>query len=326
MHPACSASTACRSTRRRTRGPSSSEPACRAVVAARLNAPALEQRLLRRLRVRRMNGGLLDDPALIAAAATDVGLDPDAARALVRLAGRGGRAAGRHRALTRARRRPPGRSTTSSAGRRSERRYTAPSYEFSAGGRTFSAARLQPGRGLRGGDRQPRPDAAAARRSPSASTELLRAFDEPLATAEVAAIMGRDVAHRARPRRAADPGRRGLLLEALKHPLRQVRPRRASSACRRCARARAARSPRPSPTATSASDEQAPVQRHTRARQHERQHEQHAPSRRAGTGGSGRSCSSGTRRARRCRAMATATGIATVRMVAAASSSEWCSR
>src|SRR5262245_42996568 len=57
--------------------PSSSEPACRAVVAARLNAPAMEAPLLRRLRVRRMNGGLLDDPGLITAAASDVGLDPD---------------------------------------------------------------------------------------------------------------------------------------------------------------------------------------------------------------------------------------------------------
>src|SRR3954454_13185827 len=56
--------------------PSSSEPACRAVVGARLNAPEAEQPLLRRLRVRRMAGGLLDDPALIAGAATDVGLDP----------------------------------------------------------------------------------------------------------------------------------------------------------------------------------------------------------------------------------------------------------
>src|SRR3954454_24828391 len=56
---------------------SSSEPACRAVVAARLNAPEAEQPLLRRLRVRRMDGGLLDDPELIAAAARDVALDPD---------------------------------------------------------------------------------------------------------------------------------------------------------------------------------------------------------------------------------------------------------
>src|SRR4051794_9109932 len=56
---------------------SSSEPACRAVVAARLHAPALAAPLLRRLRVRRMTGGLLDDPALIADAAADVGLDAD---------------------------------------------------------------------------------------------------------------------------------------------------------------------------------------------------------------------------------------------------------
>src|SRR3954447_266486 len=54
----------------------SSEPACRAVVAAREHAPAAEEPLLRRLRVRALNGGLLDEPQLIAAAARDVGLDP----------------------------------------------------------------------------------------------------------------------------------------------------------------------------------------------------------------------------------------------------------
>ena len=59
----------------------SSEPACRAVVAARLNAPGAEAPLLRRLRVRAMVGGLLDDPALIAAAARDVGLDRTSWRA-----------------------------------------------------------------------------------------------------------------------------------------------------------------------------------------------------------------------------------------------------
>ena len=42
--------------------PASSEPACRAVVAARVNAPGTEEALLRRLRVRTMLGGLLDDP------------------------------------------------------------------------------------------------------------------------------------------------------------------------------------------------------------------------------------------------------------------------
>jgi 2-hydroxychromene-2-carboxylate isomerase len=56
--------------------PASSEPACRAVVAANLNAPARAEPLLRRLRVRVMLGGLLDDPELIAAAARDAGLEP----------------------------------------------------------------------------------------------------------------------------------------------------------------------------------------------------------------------------------------------------------
>src|SRR6202012_5023000 len=54
----------------------SSEPACRAVVAARLNAPERAPPLLRHLRVRTMVGGLLDDPELINAAVRDAGIDP----------------------------------------------------------------------------------------------------------------------------------------------------------------------------------------------------------------------------------------------------------
>jgi len=51
-------------------------PACRAVVAARLHAPDRMRRLLRRLRVRHFAGELLDEPATIAAAARDAGIDP----------------------------------------------------------------------------------------------------------------------------------------------------------------------------------------------------------------------------------------------------------
>src|SRR3954468_8578241 len=58
--------------------PASSEPACRAFVAARLNAPDRADALLRRLRVRVMLGDLLDDPALIDGAAADAGIDPAA--------------------------------------------------------------------------------------------------------------------------------------------------------------------------------------------------------------------------------------------------------
>lgn len=56
---------------------SASVPACRAVVAARLNAPEQMRALLRALRVRTFAGELLDDPATIDAAARDAGLDPD---------------------------------------------------------------------------------------------------------------------------------------------------------------------------------------------------------------------------------------------------------
>src|SRR5919107_4336534 len=60
--------------------PASSEPACRAVVAARLHAPGREQALLRSMRVRVMQRRLLDDPALIDGAAADAGLDPERLR------------------------------------------------------------------------------------------------------------------------------------------------------------------------------------------------------------------------------------------------------
>ncbi len=53
-------------------------PACRAVVAARLHAPDGERPLLRRLRVRHFAGELLDEPATIAGAAADAGIDPGA--------------------------------------------------------------------------------------------------------------------------------------------------------------------------------------------------------------------------------------------------------
>lgn len=51
-------------------------PACRAVVAARLNAPEHAKLLLRRLRIRTFSGALLDDPATIEGAARDAGIDP----------------------------------------------------------------------------------------------------------------------------------------------------------------------------------------------------------------------------------------------------------
>ena len=108
--------------------PSSSEPACRAVVAAQLHAPSARVVLLRALRVRRMAGGLIDDPMLIEAAPRTSASTPATSRA-------GWRARNRRRAPGRRRRgplaRPGGRALDHKlGGPREERRYTAPSYEF----------------------------------------------------------------------------------------------------------------------------------------------------------------------------------------------------
>jgi len=56
-------------------------PACRAIVAARLHAPQSEDALLRAFRVRNFAGELLDEPATLAGAATDAGLDAGELRA-----------------------------------------------------------------------------------------------------------------------------------------------------------------------------------------------------------------------------------------------------
>jgi predicted DsbA family dithiol-disulfide isomerase len=181
--------------------PSSSEPACRAVVAARLNAPSYEERLLRRLRMRRMDGGLLDDPALIAAAATDVGLEPDELRrwcdspgvedALQDDIARSRRPTAAARAIDH-----------KLGGPESERRYTAPSYELSAGGRTFSLPGYNPVEAYEAVIANLDPE-LPRRPKPETVRELLAWFDEPLATAEVTAIMGPGV--RAELARTAQP-------------------------------------------------------------------------------------------------------------------------
>ena len=71
-----------------------------------------------------------------------------------------------------------------------QRRYTAPSYEFSFGGRTFSLPGFNPVEAYEAVIANLDPT-LARRPVPENVTELLRWFDEPLATAEVEAIMGR---------------------------------------------------------------------------------------------------------------------------------------
>jgi predicted DsbA family dithiol-disulfide isomerase len=168
----------------------SSEPACRAVVAARLNEPALADRLLRRLRIRVMQLGLVDDPEVIAAAARDVGLDPcelaewtatdEAADALESDAADARSPSAAARALDH-----------KLGGPRSQRRYTAPSYELAGDGRSASVPGFNPVEAYEAAianlapelERRPRPERVE---------EVLTWADEPLATAEVALVAGLD--------------------------------------------------------------------------------------------------------------------------------------
>jgi 2-hydroxychromene-2-carboxylate isomerase len=173
--------------------PSSSEPACRAVVAARLHAPHAEQALLRRLRVRRMVGGLLDDPELIAAAATDEGLDAavlrawcetpevrDALQADIDASRTPPRAA---RALDHKLGGPP-----------EQRRYTAPSYEIRrADGGMISIPGFNPAEVYETAIANLAPG-LARRPAPTSVAEVLAWAEEPLATAEVAAVARMDIA------------------------------------------------------------------------------------------------------------------------------------
>jgi predicted DsbA family dithiol-disulfide isomerase len=166
----------------------SSEPACRAVVAAQLNAPEAAEPFLRRLRVRTMVGGLLDDPALIAAAAEDVGLDA------ARLAAWCGSDAVESalQADIAAARAP---ATAARAldhklgGPRDGRRYTAPSYELSRDGGAATAVvpGFNPVEAYETAIANLAPE-LTRRPKPAAVEELLAWAGEPLATAEVAAV------------------------------------------------------------------------------------------------------------------------------------------
>jgi 2-hydroxychromene-2-carboxylate isomerase len=166
----------------------SSEPACRAVVAARLNVPGQLDLLLRRLRVRAMLGGLLDDPALIAAAAEDAGLDPAALAAWcdteeVELALEADIEAARS----------PTREARALdhklGGPRERRRYTAPSYEITRApdGPTVTVPGFNPVEAYETAIANLAPE-LERRPKPAHVTELLAWAREPLATAEVAAV------------------------------------------------------------------------------------------------------------------------------------------
>lgn len=168
--------------------PASSEPACRAFVAARVHAPDRAEALLRALRVRVMQAGLLDEPELIRAAAADAGLDPDqldrwVAEPAVANALESDAAAARRPA-------PAARALNHKLGGPAhERRYTAPSYVIDG----VAVPGFNPVEVYETviANRAPHFD---RRPAPSSVGEVLDWATEPLATAEVALIAQLDIA------------------------------------------------------------------------------------------------------------------------------------
>lgn len=169
-------------------------PACRAVVAARLHSPDKAADLLRNLRLRHFEGDLFDEPAVIAHAATDSGLDPGevegwAAESETEDAMREDVAAAREPMA--AARVLDDRLADWSGGRRD----TCPSYEF---GREADGVRIvAPGF-------QPFPvydvilanllPGVTRREAPRDVREVLEWAGSPLATKEVAVVCGMELA------------------------------------------------------------------------------------------------------------------------------------
>ena len=167
--------------------PASSEPACRAVAGARLHAPERAEALLRALRVRVMQAGLLDDPQLIAAAASDAAVsaaeldrwmsDPDVLAALDADAAAARTPLPAARALNH-----------KLGGPAHERRYTAPSYIIDGvavpGFNPVEVYETVIANRAPHLERRPVPDSVA---------EVLDWATEPLATAEIALIAQLDI-------------------------------------------------------------------------------------------------------------------------------------
>jgi predicted DsbA family dithiol-disulfide isomerase len=167
--------------------------ACRAVVAARLHAPEHERALLRRLRIHAMAGDAFDSPFVIALAAREAGIDampllnmwgddPEVERALEEDAAAARRPSPAALALD---------HKLAAAG--DGRRYTAPSYEIERldNGARFDVPGFQPVETYEAAIANLAPDLERAGQPDSVATVLAWA-GEPLATAEVAAIMGID--------------------------------------------------------------------------------------------------------------------------------------
>lgn len=168
-------------------------PACRAVVAARLNAPDREAALLRALRIEHFAGRLLDEPDTRRVAATRAGIDPGALEQwLVEPA-------------TEERLREDlaeSRAPTPAAVALSHKlastgdggwRYTCPSLEIVRDdtGASLSIPGFQPTLAYEDAIANLAPE-LTRRDNPESVTEVLEWADEPLATIEIAEVCGID--------------------------------------------------------------------------------------------------------------------------------------
>src|SRR3954447_23095337 len=178
--------------RRRPRMPATID-ACRAVVAARLYWPYREQALLRRLRIRTMAGDMLDAPFTIALAAREAGItdmplvamwgdDPAVERELEADAAAARRPSRAALALD---------HKLAPAG--DGRHYTAPLYEIARldGSARFDVPGFQPVESYEAAIANLAPE-LERRAQPDSVEDVLDWAGEPLATAEVATIMGID--------------------------------------------------------------------------------------------------------------------------------------
>lgn len=169
-------------------------PACRAFVAARLHAPARSKFLLRAMRIRGMAGALFDDPAMIAAAAGDAGID---ATDLERWTAEDETGAELEADMDAARH-PSAAALALDhklAGWSGGRRYTCPSVEIAREGSsaTLSAPGMQPAAVYEALIANTDPQ-LPRRAAPESVTELLEWCDVSPATAEVAEVMGITIA------------------------------------------------------------------------------------------------------------------------------------
>jgi predicted DsbA family dithiol-disulfide isomerase len=179
--------------------------ACRPVVATRLHAPELEWRILRALRVRHMAGELIDEQPVIDAAARDAGVDPRELRGWLADPA----VEQTVRDDMRASRRPSSASlaqihklaTTNDGGAR----YTCPSFEFTGpDGRRIDVPGFQPVEVYEAAIANLEPE-LERRAAPESIEELLAWAGVPLATVEVATVMGIEPAEaRAQLARVAD--------------------------------------------------------------------------------------------------------------------------